>query len=83
MPFGLRNAPTTFQCLVGAVLCGLVWSVCFVYLDDIIVLGNTFQDHCRVVFARLANTNVKFITKKCSLFQKQVHYLEHTIPWMV
>ena len=43
MPFGLCNAPATFQRLMDLVLSGLQWSQCLVYLDDIIVLGRSFE----------------------------------------
>ena len=39
MPFGLCNAPATFQRLMDWVLAGMQWETCLVYLDDIIVLG--------------------------------------------
>ena len=45
MPFGLCNAPATFQRLMDMVLAGLQWKNCLVYLDDIIVIGKTFIDH--------------------------------------
>ena len=45
MPFGLCNAPATFQQLTDLVLAGLKWRECLVYLDDVIVLGRTFQEH--------------------------------------
>jgi len=45
MPFGLCNAPATFQCLINLVLIGVEWSQCLVYLDDIIVLGRNFDEH--------------------------------------
>lgn len=35
MPFGLCNAPTTFQRLMQAVLSGLEWDISFDYIDDI------------------------------------------------
>ena len=45
MPFGMCNAPATFQRLMDLVLAGLQWSHCLVYLDDVIILGQTFPEH--------------------------------------
>lgn len=45
MPFGLCNAPATFERLMKPVLAGLIGDACLVYLDDIIVVGRTFEDH--------------------------------------
>ena len=45
MPFGLCNAPARFQRLMDTILAGLQWTNCQVYLDDIIILGKTFQEH--------------------------------------
>ena len=39
MPFGLSNAPATFQGLMNLALSGMLWSECLVYLDDIIVFA--------------------------------------------
>ena len=44
LPFGLCNAPATFERLIEIVLAGLHWETCLVYLDDIIVCGKTFED---------------------------------------
>ena len=41
MPFRLCNAPTTFERLIDRVLCGMRWSRCLVYLDDVISFGGT------------------------------------------
>jgi hypothetical protein len=46
MPFGLCNAPATFERLMEIVLRGLTYESCLVYLDDVIVIGRTFQEHC-------------------------------------
>ena len=47
MPFGLCNAPATFQRLMDLVLSGLQWSNCLVYIDDIMIMGKTFQEHLK------------------------------------
>ena len=42
MPFGLVNAPATFERLMERVLRRIAWSECLVYLDDILVFGPDF-----------------------------------------
>lgn len=82
MPFGLCNAPATFERLMETVLAGLSWKTCLVYLDDIIVVGKTFEDHTKKlgeVFQRLRKANLKLSPKKCFLFQREVHYLGHVV----
>ncbi|XP_033761528.1 uncharacterized protein LOC117343293 [Pecten maximus] len=44
LPFGLCNAPATFERLTETVLSKLQWEVCLIYLDDIIVHGRTFDE---------------------------------------
>jgi len=45
MPFGLCNAPSTFQRLMELVLAGLSWEVCLAYLDDVVIFGRTWEEH--------------------------------------
>jgi hypothetical protein len=45
MPFRLCNAPATFERLMESVLRGLIYDAYLVYLDDIIVIGRTSQEH--------------------------------------
>ena len=45
MPFGLCNTSVTFQRLMDLVLAGVQWSQCLVYLDNIIVIGKSFEEH--------------------------------------
>ena len=82
MPFGLVNAPMTFQRVMEAVLHGLHWSTCLIYLDDCIILGKTFQDHLhnlREVLQRFREANLKLKPSKCQFFRKEVTYLGHVI----
>ena len=82
MPFGLCNAPATFQRLMDSVLAGLQWSSCLVYLDDIIVIRKTFEDHLRnlaEVFDRLRSANLKLKPTKCAFACKEVAFLGHIV----
>ena len=68
MAFGLCNAPATFQRVIQLVLRGLTWDRILAYLDDVIVLGKSFQDHLknlRTTFERFAKYNLKLKPKKC------------------
>ena len=44
MPFGLKNAPATFQRLMNSVLTGIQGLRCLVYLD-IVIYGSSLEDH--------------------------------------
>ena len=82
MPFGLSNAPATFERLMENVLRGLPWTVCLIYLDDVIVHAKTIGDEfnrLREVFSRLRSVNLKLNPKKCNLFQREVRYLGHMV----
>ena len=45
MPFGLSNAPATFQRCMDVVLSGLKYNSVLVYLDDILVFSSSFEEH--------------------------------------
>ena len=82
MPFGLCNAPASFQRLMDLVLTGLQWSQCLVYLDDIVVLGCSFEEHIRnlhSVLQRLQESGLRLKPTKCAFFKKEVKYLGHII----
>ena len=82
MPFGLCNAPATFQRVIEQALCGLQWHVTVLYLDDIIVYSRDFEEHLKnlsLVFDRLESANLKLKAKKCSFFRKEVIFLGHVV----
>ena len=82
MPFGLCNAPATFERLMESVLRGLQWQICLVYLDDIIVVGKTVDSmivNLTQVFDRILATGLKLKARKCSLFSTKSKYLERIV----
>jgi len=82
MPFGLCNAPATFQRLMDTVLMGLNFDICLAYLDDIIVFSRDLQGHLErleQLFARLREANLKLKPSKCTLLQRKVSFLGYTL----
>jgi transposase InsO family protein len=82
LPFGLSNAPATYQRLMEDCLDGLNHHICLVYLDDIIIFADSYQKHLdrlEQVFKRLRTCGMKLSKKKCSLFQEKVKYVGHIV----
>ena len=81
MPFGLCNAPATFQHLMQNTLGELNLTYCVIYLDDVIVFGHTEEhlEHLCMVFERFQEFNLELKPSKCSFFQLEIMYLAHHI----
>lgn len=82
MPFGLKNAPATFQRLMDHVLAGLQGAEMFVYLDDIVIYARSLQEHetkYRKLVKRLRTANLKLQPDKCEFLRKEIIYLGHSI----
>ena len=82
MPFGLCNAPATFQRLMDTVLTNLNFEICLAYLDDIIVFSHDLNSHMerlQRLFDRLREANLKLKPSKCQVLQRQVHFLGFTV----
>ncbi|GFY07791.1 retrovirus-related Pol polyprotein from transposon 17.6 [Trichonephila clavipes] len=74
MPFGLCNAPATFERMMDNLLRNFKWTMCLCYLDDIIVFSETFEDHLirlRLVLKCLQEAGLKLNSKKCLLLPKK------------
>ena len=82
MPFGLKAAPSTFQRLMNRVFLGMTGSRCVVYLDDVLVFGESLQEHnerLREIFEKLRQFNLKIEPDKCEFLKTELNYLGHVV----
>ncbi|POM70943.1 Gag-pol fusion protein, partial [Phytophthora palmivora] len=83
MPFGLCNAPSTFQRLMDRVLRGLTWVCCLVYSDDVIIFtkGSVAQHvvELAIVLERLSEAGLSLKVSKCSFATTRMEYLGHDL----
>ena len=82
MPYGLCNAPVTFQRLMQNCLCELNLTYALIYLDDVIVFSGTEEEHLhylRVVFGRFLDHGLKLKPSKCHFLQDEITFQGHEI----
>ena len=82
MPFGLCNAPATFQWLMQNCIGELNLVYCLIYLDDLIVFSRMEEEHLHqlhVIFDRLRDYNLKLKPSKCILSKEKINYLAHQV----
>ena len=80
MPFGLCNAPPTFQRLMLNCLGELNLTYCLIYLDDVIIFSKTEEEHLEwmhVVFDQFREHGLKLKPSKCEVFKTEINYLAH------
>ena len=78
MPFGLANAPATFQAYINRALAGLVDVTCVVYLDNILIFSEDPAEHwqhIKQVLQRLRQYQLYANLKKCAFNTTQVEFL--------
>ncbi|KAL7831377.1 hypothetical protein SRHO_G00308800 [Serrasalmus rhombeus] len=82
MPFGLCNAPGTFQRLMERLFGDQQCQSLLLYLDDIVIFSSTVAQHLErldLVLGRLQREGLKAKLEKCSFFKQEVSYLGHVI----
>lgn len=82
MPSGVKNKPATFQQSMMIALAGIPWSKVMVYLNNIIILGKTFEEHLKTldqVLSTLESNGYKLKPQKTWLCRKEVEFLGHKI----
>ena len=76
LPFGLTNAPATFQRLMNEILKEDLFKHVLIFLDDLLVFSETPAEHLErieKVFLKLRAAGLKLKPKKCDLFQTQLN----------
>lgn len=82
MPFGLMNAPSTFQALMARVFQNMHFKSVLCYLDDILIYSKNFDEHLihlQEVFQRLKDACLKLNPEKCRFGLSQILYLGHVL----
>jgi hypothetical protein len=82
LPFGLCNAPATFQCVVLGIFSDLIHDCVEVYMDDFTVYGNTFKEaleNLEKVLIRCQETNLALSNEKCFMLQTEGIVLGHCV----
>src|SRR5215212_1688836 len=82
MPFGLYNAPATFQRLMHEVLGELIYNKAPVYLNDVNVHSKTFEQHLqnlKEVFERIRKAGLKLRIDKCHFCKKEIEFLGYIV----
>ena len=82
MPFGLCNAPATFQRFMQNCLGELNLTYTLIYLDDVIVFSDTEAKHLhrlRVVLEHFQEHGLKLKPSKCKFFKQEITYLGHQV----
>ncbi|UYV63748.1 hypothetical protein LAZ67_2005487, partial [Cordylochernes scorpioides] len=82
MPFGLCNAPATFERMMHNVLMGLKWNICLCYLDDIVVYSVTFEEHLErlsKVLSCLQQAGLTINPDKCLFGSTRIKILGHVV----
>lgn len=82
MPFGLHAAPSTFQRLLDQVITAEMAPHVFAYLDDIVIVTETYEEHIKIlsdVLKRLRQANLVPNWTKCHFARQRLVYLGHLI----
>ncbi|XP_042954591.1 uncharacterized protein LOC122291003 [Carya illinoinensis] len=82
MPFGLCNAPSTFQAAMDTIFKPLLRKFVLVFFDDILVYSKTIEEHkshLRVVLRILEEHHFFIKASKCAFMERELEYLGHFI----
>lgn len=76
LPFGLKDAPSCFQRVMNMALTGLIGRAAFVYMDDVVIFGSSWEEHLKNledVLARIKSVNLSLKLEKCDFFKNEIN----------
>ena len=82
LPFGLKNSPAAFQREMQSILKEFPWKKVLVYIDDILVMEQTWEKHLDLldkVLTTLGKRGVKIKLSKCQFAKPQIQFLGHLV----
>lgn len=82
MPFGLCNAPATFERMIDRLLKPLRWTTCLCYLDDVIIFSDSFSSHLERldhVLNIFKQANLQLNSSKCHFAASELKILGHLV----
>ena len=82
MPFGLCNAPSSFQATMNFIFRPFLRRFVIVFFDDILIYSSSFDDHLQhlaLTFQVLLDNHFVLKRSKCFFAQSQVEYLGHVV----
>jgi predicted aspartyl protease len=82
LPFGLHNAPATFQRMMEKIFGIVLGKSALIYIDDIIVFSETLEDHIRhlrEVFTLIRDANISLKATKCVFAAQEISFLGHVV----
>ena len=82
MPFGLCNAPGTFQREMNRIFFPLIGVCMLIYIDDLVIFSPSMEEHIqnlRKVITIIKNNGLKINLEKCHIFKKKVELLGHIL----
>ena len=82
MPFGLKNAPCTFQRYMNNLFKDMIGHSVYIYLDDVIIASKNSTDHftaLRAVLERLDRAGLRLNMGKCEFLKSRITFLGHRV----